>query len=73
MRSSYYKQAKKKETRVFGIDVLNVRKSPNGEVIGAIYDGDKVDVLEAGDTWTKIEYRGKEAFVISKYLKEGIF
>ena len=76
MRSSYYKQAranKIKEVRVYGIDVLNVRDTPNGEIIGVIYDGDRVDVKEEVDNiWTKIEYRGRDAYVVSKFLKEGI-
>ena len=76
MRSSYYKQqarSKEKETRVHGIDVVNVRDTPNGEIIGALYDGDRVTVKEAvDDTWTKIEYRGRDAYVVSRFLKEGI-
>ena len=71
MRGNYYKD-KSKYAKVSGIDVLNVRKVPNGEVLGELRNGDRVDVLEAGYIWTKIKYEGSEAFVVSKYMKEGI-
>lgn len=74
MRSSYYKpaRAKEKEVRISGIDVVNVRKVPNGEIIGELRNRDRVEVLEEGYIWTKIRYEGSEAFVVSKFLKEGI-
>lgn len=72
MRGSYYRD-KSKYTIVRGIDALNVRAVPNGEIIDVIPEGSQVKVLgKLDDTWTKIEVRGMEGVVVSKYLKEGI-
>lgn len=72
MRGSYYGD-KSKYTIVRGIDALNVRAVPNGEIIDVIPEGSQVKVLgKLDDTWTKIEVRGMEGVVVSKYLKEGI-
>lgn len=73
MRGSYYKD-KSKYATVSGIDALNVRREPNGEVIGILHEGDTVKITEfgIGDIWANIEFNGQTAVVVSKYLKEGI-
>lgn len=72
MRGSYYKD-KSKYATVRGIDILNVRVVPNGEIIDVIPEGSQVKIIgKLDDTWTKVEVRGVEGVVVSKYLKEGI-
>ncbi|MDJ8959716.1 N-acetylmuramoyl-L-alanine amidase [Clostridium perfringens] len=52
---------------------LNVRETPNGEVIGSVYKDEKVQVLKEQNGWYYIEYstsKGKKrGYVSSKYIK----
>ncbi|HHQ4187604.1 TPA: N-acetylmuramoyl-L-alanine amidase [Clostridium perfringens] len=52
---------------------LNVRETPNGEVIGSVYKDEKVQVLKEENGWYYIEYstsKGKKTgYVSSKYIK----
>ena len=48
---------------------LNVRKSPNGEIIAVIPEGAQVRVLEDLDGWYKIE--SPKGFVMKKFIKKG--
>lgn len=52
---------------------LNVRETPNGEVIGSVYKDEKVQVLKEEDGWYYIEYstsKGKKrGYVSSKYIE----
>lgn len=52
---------------------LNVRETPNGEVIGSVYKDEKVQVLKEENGWYYIEYstsKGKKrGYVSSKYIK----
>lgn len=52
---------------------LNVRETPNGDVIGSVYKDEKVQVLKEENGWYYIEYstsKGKKrGYVSSKYIK----
>ncbi|EPB8155499.1 N-acetylmuramoyl-L-alanine amidase [Clostridium perfringens] len=52
---------------------LNVRETPRGEVIGAVYSNEKVQVLKEENGWYYIEYstsKGKKrGYVSSKYIE----
>ena len=52
---------------------LNVRETPNGEVIGSVYKDEKVQVLKEENGWYYIEYstsKGeKRGYVSSKYIE----
>ncbi len=51
---------------------LNMRSKPNAEstIVRKVPNGEEVDVLETGDTWSKIEYRGKTGYVKSEFLSD---
>ena len=51
---------------------LNVRKGPGGEheIIGSLYNGDVVEVLEMADGWCRILYEGQEAYVSADYVAQ---
>ncbi|EOT2968647.1 N-acetylmuramoyl-L-alanine amidase [Clostridium perfringens] len=52
---------------------LNVRETPNGDVIGSVYKDEKVQVLKEENGWYYIEYstsKGKKrGYVSSKYIE----
>ena len=49
---------------------LNVRKTPNGEIIAVIPEGAQVRVLDDSvDGWYKIE--SPKGYVMKKYIKKG--
>lgn len=52
-------------------DVLHVRKSPSleGEIVGKLYYGYRVELIEPGAEWTKIRYEQEESYVASEFLK----
>ena len=50
-------------------DYLNVRSSPNGNLISSIAPGTEVEILEDDvDGWTKVRVGGLEAYVCSRYI-----
>ena len=51
---------------------LNMRKQPNAkaEILYKLPNGTPVDVTDSTTDWSKIEYNGKEGWVMSKYLTE---
>ena len=54
-------------------DYLNVRSSPNGEIISSLPPGSEVKILEGEkDGWTKISYGDKEAYVCSRYVTSDV-
>ena len=63
--------------KIVSVEMLNVRrgKSINSSVVGALYLGDIVEVIEKGRKWTLVEWRGTEdntslkGWVFSRYLK----
>lgn len=50
---------------------LNVRKSPNGDIIATVPEGAQIRVLEQTEdsNWYKIE--SPEGFVMKKFVKKG--
>jgi hypothetical protein len=57
-------------TRCTAKTTVNIRETPEGQVIGKLKTGDSVSVLEQGDDWTKIEQGGIEGYVATPYLKD---
>ncbi len=54
-------------------DLLNMRQTPGGEIIGRIPNGTEVSVLDNSDsTWFKISVNGKEGYVSSEYLSQPV-
>lgn len=51
-------------------DVLRVRQAPSmeGDLLGKLYYGNQVELLEHGTEWSKIRYEQGEAYVASEYL-----
>lgn len=51
---------------------LNVRSKPDAKssVIGSLYPNDVIDILSITDSWAKIEYKGRMAYVSFKYIKK---
>lgn len=59
---------KKKET-VYVVYDVNVRKSPEGEVIGGLAAGEKITRTAQGSNgWSRVSYKGKTAYIYSFYL-----
>ncbi|HFK1762423.1 enterotoxin [Bacillus wiedmannii] len=52
-------------------DVLNVRENPTTEskVVGKLLNGNKIDVQNTENGWSKITLDGKDAFVSSEFTK----
>lgn len=50
---------------------LNVRKDPNGDIIGKIPYGEKVRVISfISDNWAMISFQGEQAYVNRRFLIE---
>lgn len=56
-------------------DVLNVRENPTVEskLVGKMLSGNKLDVINAENGWTKIKLDGKEAFVNTEFTKSTYY
>ncbi|MDF2019103.1 MULTISPECIES: cell wall-binding protein EntA [unclassified Bacillus (in: firmicutes)] len=52
-------------------DVLNVRENPTTEskVVGKLLNGNKIDVQNTENGWSKITLNGKESFVSAEFTK----
>ncbi len=53
-------------------ETVRVRKSAstNGDVLGTVYAGDKLDlIMKQADGWTKVKYKGQTAYVKSDYVE----
>lgn len=50
---------------------LNVRSGPWGNIIGSLYNGNKVEILGSSGDWYKISYGGGIAYVHSDYVVAG--
>ncbi|HNX75781.1 MAG TPA: SH3 domain-containing protein [Candidatus Rifleibacterium sp.] len=50
---------------------LNVRTGPWGEIIGSLYDGNKVEIIGSDGDWYKINYGSGVAYVHSDYVVVG--
>ncbi len=55
-------------------DVLNVRENPTVEskLVGKMLSGNKLDVVNTENGWTKIKLNGQEAFVSAEFTKKYI-
>lgn len=54
---------------VTGCVLLNVRKKPNGDIIG-VADFSTIFVQkEYGEEWTKVLFNGKTGYVMTKYIR----
>ncbi|HFJ9427429.1 cell wall-binding protein EntD [Bacillus cereus] len=64
----------KAETNVT-TDVLNVRENPNVEskLVGKVFSGNTLDVINTENGWTKIKLNGKEAFVSADFTKSTYY
>lgn len=51
---------------------LNVRTSPStlGDILGAIVEGDQVEVHEIVNGFAKIDYKGRTGYVSTEYLRK---
>ncbi|MEA1009035.1 enterotoxin [Bacillus cereus] len=56
-------------------DVLNVRENPTVEskLVGKMLSGNKLDVINTENGWTKIKLDGKEAFVSTEFTKSTYY
>ncbi len=53
-------------------EVLNMRSSPWGDIIGTLTKGQKVSIIGSNGDWYKISANGKTAYIHSAYvLKDG--
>lgn len=50
---------------------LNVRTGPWGEIIGSLYNGNKVEILGSSGDWYQISFGGRTAYVHSDYVVDG--
>ena len=46
---------------------LNVRKVPNGEIIGEVGYGEEFDYYEEKNGWLKIKYKNQDGYVFARY------
>ena len=46
---------------------LNVRKSPNGAIVGSLHNGDRVEVVSISNGWAKISNGN---YIFDKYIKK---
>ncbi|AKE18042.1 MULTISPECIES: cell wall-binding protein EntD [Bacillus] len=64
-----------KAETVVTTDVLNVRENPNVEskLVGKVFSGNTLDVINTENGWTKIKLNGKEAFVSADFTKSTYY
>ena len=60
-------------TQVSATTAVNVRSQPStsATIVGGLYRGQTVTAISESRGWTKISYRGKDAYVSSAYLTKG--
>ncbi|WP_373601499.1 SH3 domain-containing protein, partial [Paraclostridium bifermentans] len=60
-------------TKVVTATSLNVRSGPStsNSVIGSLKQNEKVEAISESNGWSKIKFKGKEAYVSSAYLKNS--
>jgi len=58
------KKAKKKEGVVVG-GTLNIRKNPNGDIIGSYLSGEVIQILEDNGEWLKTD----KGYVMKKFIE----
>lgn len=59
--------------KVSGVDLLNVRNLPDGEILGTAKAGQTLTVTGYSDNkqWASINFGGGKAYVMSKFLVEA--
>ena len=50
-------------------NLLNVREIPEGTVLGYLKDEEEIAVIEDAGDWLKIDWQGREANVMSRYVR----
>ncbi|MED3561169.1 PdaC/SigV domain-containing protein [Bacillus xiapuensis] len=62
------------KTATVAVDKLNVRSGAgtNYKTVGSLKKGTKVTVYAQKSSWSEIRYKGKKAYVTTKYLKFGV-
>ena len=48
---------------------LRREPSTSGATIAMMYQGERMRVLERGETWSKVEYAGQTGYAMSQYLR----
>lgn len=71
----YLTRSNVKKTGTYKITAksINVRSGPStsAHVYGYLFKGNKVKVLQMKGDWSRINYKGHEAWIASKYLKKS--
>ena len=59
------------EAEVVNGSALWLRREPStsGATITMMYQGERMRVLEKGETWTKVEYAGLTGYAMTQYLR----
>ena len=52
---------------------LNVRKTPDGKIVGKLGLNETVEVIGSTDEWYEIKYKGDNAFISKSYIKKRRF
>src|SRR5690606_25088950 len=52
---------------------LNVRKAPDGKIIGKLQLNQTVEVVGSADEWYEIDFKGTKAFVSKSFVKNRRF
>lgn len=63
--------SKKRSSRTTGYvncHLLNVRKTPNGKILGQVKKSQKVQIIGSSGGWYKIKYGNRYAYVYKKYI-----
>ena len=50
-------------------NLLNVREIPEGTVLGYLKNEEEIAVIEDAGDWLKIDWQGREAYVMSRYVR----
>jgi len=52
---------------------LNVRRAPQGSVIGGLENGSAVEILSESGGWMRIAFDGGEGYVSEDYVERKVF
>ena len=47
---------------------INLRKTKGGDLLDRVPDGDTVEILESGEKWSRIRWKGKTGWMMSQFL-----
>ena len=48
---------------------INMRKTKNGDLLDRVPSGSEVEILESGETWSKVRWKGKTGWMMTEYLE----